>query len=83
MSASPVRIELSRYNRRGAVASLANDDLDYLDIVVNAENPDPKAICLAAAHRLRELAKSFERLSTMEKPFTEYAQSEATSEQAG
>lgn len=69
-----LRIRLARWNSVGAVAGLANEDHDSVDVVLHKSKQNPKAICLEAAKRLRKLADAFERLSEMDNPFKEATQ---------
>ena len=72
---SDLKIYLARYNTTGAIAAIENED-DDSDVTVHIAryNPDPRAACIHAATRLRELADAFDRLSVMEDPFKESTQ---------
>ena len=57
------------WNSKGAVAEIEDDDMNSIEIALNKDRQNPKAICTEAARRLRKLADDFDRLALMEEPF--------------
>ena len=67
------KISLSFLNDHGAIASIEDDDMNDVAIYQSYTNKSAKTACTQAAKRLRILAKAFENLALMDKPFTESA----------
>jgi hypothetical protein len=64
-----MKIQLSLYNKSGALAAIVADDGRSLDIAVNRTSRSAKTICKRAAATLRNLADKFEVLAETEEPF--------------
>lgn len=64
-----MRIQLSLYNKDGALAAIVADDGRSIDIAVNRTSKSAQTICKRAAATLRRLADKFETLAATEEPF--------------
>lgn len=70
-----MRIQLSVWNGRGAIASVTDDDgLGSVELAINRNRKDAKGVASTAARKLRKAADAFERLAATEKPFSYDAQ---------
>ncbi len=67
------KISLSLWNDCGAVAAIEDDDMNSVDIYLATDSQDATTACQVAAMRLRKLADAFDRLATMDDPFTSKA----------
>lgn len=66
----PLKIRLSLWNSRGAVAAVEDSDGSHsVDVALTRENKSAKTVCKRAAERLRQLANKFEVLANSDEPF--------------